>query len=410
MLISAKRASVTILLPTFNRDKMIAESIESILCQTWLPGEIIVIDDGSTDQTEAVVRRFGERVWYVRQDNGGKSTAINRGLGLAKGDFILVMDDDDLLPPDAIERHMLALSQNPGADFSYGRFSRFRGASSNAPVSTDVEPIPADDHRRLVIKLMERCYLTNPTWMVRTSAQRRSGLYDEKLKRGQDFDMLLRLARHNEGVLVDHIVLWQRDHVAPRGQDSECVTTNVTINLWIRYNLLMIEKLDSEWSDEDFRPYINFPDRQMRLAVLQRATLMLVHRAYRRGAVHLDRYLTMLGTEEPTDDELFAASYLLGNRHGIENLFIRNSPLEMLLGSRRIPQSLRLAFAFELRWRLVRAVRRFWPARFVHLIRFGVRVFGFWVLAQLAFQNWGEQRRTRGITVRSAHNDEIVSS
>jgi glycosyltransferase involved in cell wall biosynthesis len=401
-LILAEGTSVTILLPTFNREKMIAESIASILGQTWLPGEIIVIDDGSTDQTETVVRSFGSRVQYIRQDNGGKSSAINRGLALAKGNFILVMDDDDLLPPKAIERHLSALSQNPNADFSYGRFSRFRGACLNAACSTDVEPVPANDHRRLVIKLMERCYLTNPTWMVRTSAQRRSGPYNERLKRGQDFDMLLRLARHNEGVFIDDIVLWQRDHIAPRGHDGERVTTNVTINLWIRYNLLMIEQLDSEWSDEDFRPYTDSPDTQTRLAVLERATLMLVHRAYGRGTQHLDRYLRILGTDEPTTEELFAASYLLGNRHGIENLFVRHNALERIFENRNIPQSLQLAFAFELRWRLFRAVRRFWLRRLAHLAVFGIRVFGLRILAQLPFQNWNEQRRTRGITIRSA--------
>lgn len=392
-------AAVTVLLPTYNRCTLIDESIRSILGQTLPPSEIIVIDDGSTDDTERVVRSFAPRVTYVRKDNGGKSTALNHGLALVSGDFILVMDDDDLLPPTAIARHVAALTTTPGADFSYGRFSRFRGDAADAHASTDVEPVPAADERRLAIKLMERCYLTNPTWMVRAAAQRRAGRYSEELKRGQDFDMLLRLARDNEGVFIDDLVLWQREHVAERGPSTERVTTDVTIDLWIKYNRLMLETLDQNWCDADFRPHVDrLIEGTERLAVLQRSVLMMVHRVYDRGIHHLDRYLAMLGDEEPTEEELFAASYLLGNRHGIDDLFVADNPLAHAFATRALPRSLRLAFAFELRWRLIRAVKRMWIQRFKNLVMFGIGTFGPGILMQLPFQNWSERRRTCGLS------------
>jgi hypothetical protein len=124
------------------------------------------------------------------------------------------LDDDDLFPPWTLAKHAEALERNAAADFSFGRFARFHG--DQPPSSSDLrdeEFIPTHDPRRLVIKLMENCFLPNPAWAVRRDAQMRVGPYHEAMNYIQDYDMILRLARKNEGVFLDDLVLYQRKHL-----------------------------------------------------------------------------------------------------------------------------------------------------------------------------------------------------
>jgi glycosyltransferase involved in cell wall biosynthesis len=96
--------NVSVILPTFNRCGLIASSLDSLLNQSYPIAEILVVDDGSTDDTEAVVAAFGDKVRYIRRENGGKNAAINTGLRHVTGELIWIMDDDDLAPADALER------------------------------------------------------------------------------------------------------------------------------------------------------------------------------------------------------------------------------------------------------------------------------------------------------------------
>jgi len=238
----------SILIPTFERADLLGQAIESALAQTHGNHEILVIDDGSADATGAVAARYVPAVGYLRQENRGKAAALNFGLAAATGDAVLVLDDDDLLPPSALADHAKALDGDPRADFSYGRYVRFTGASPPNPDKLwDEEPTPIRDPRRLAVRLMERCFLPHPAWAVRREAQRRAGPYDETLKRSQDFEMIVRLARGNEGAFVDARVLWQRRHVALRGPAGERTLVDHSIDKWIAYDAAFFRKLDQEW-------------------------------------------------------------------------------------------------------------------------------------------------------------------
>ncbi|MBL4672696.1 MAG: glycosyltransferase family 2 protein, partial [Arenicella sp.] len=89
-------AFISVIIPTFNRQDDVVEAIQSVLDQGDFDIEIIVVDDGSTDQTRQQVRRFGGACRYVFQPNGGPSAARNAGLKLAKGELISFLDSDDL--------------------------------------------------------------------------------------------------------------------------------------------------------------------------------------------------------------------------------------------------------------------------------------------------------------------------
>ncbi len=104
---------VSCILPAWNAAATIARSIESILAQTVLPLEVIVVDDGSTDDTRAVVSRFGAGVRSVRQPNAGAEAARNRGIAESRGEFLAFLDADDVWLPTKLERQLAVFRDRP---------------------------------------------------------------------------------------------------------------------------------------------------------------------------------------------------------------------------------------------------------------------------------------------------------
>src|SRR5215469_12892220 len=103
---------VSILIPAFNAEKWIAETIRSALAQTWPRKEIIVVDDGSTDRTLAVARQFASKdVAVLSRENHGAAATRNHAFSLSQGDYIQWLDADDLLSPDKVERQMGAVEE-----------------------------------------------------------------------------------------------------------------------------------------------------------------------------------------------------------------------------------------------------------------------------------------------------------
>lgn len=119
---------VSTILPVYNRAGLLAQSAESVLGQTYRETELIVVDDGSTDDTGDAGQRLEaahpDRVRYVRQENAGPGAARNLGLSLARGEFIQYLDSDDLLGPRKFELQVEALERNPEANVCYCRTLR----------------------------------------------------------------------------------------------------------------------------------------------------------------------------------------------------------------------------------------------------------------------------------------------
>jgi glycosyltransferase involved in cell wall biosynthesis len=350
---AARHARVSIVMPTHNRAHLVGESIESALGQSLRPAEIIVVDDGSTDETPAILRSFGDRLIGLRQDKAGKSAALNRGIAAATGDFLLVLDDDDLLPPGALAAHVAAFEAMPKAGFSYGRFARFTGPGEDAPLSTDCEHLPPEGEKRLLVQLMQCCFLPNPTWMVRRTVQRAAGRYRTDLPRGQDYEMILRLARAVPGARADGIVLYQRKHVAARATSRGTVVAQDTVAGWIDAERTIFAEIEESWSDADFQPFETPPSgpEAERLTVLQRAVILFMRKLHEPAERHLGRYCEMLGNAEPGQRELAVASDLLGARYGIgEILDASHDPSR--LATLDLPLALRRSMARHLPWRM----------------------------------------------------------
>ncbi len=103
---------VSVVIPTYNYGRFLGEAIESVLAQTFPVFEIIVVDDGSSDNTEEVVAKFGDKVKYIKQKNGGVGLARNTGVKNSSGEFIALLDADDVWLPQKIERQMQLLQSD----------------------------------------------------------------------------------------------------------------------------------------------------------------------------------------------------------------------------------------------------------------------------------------------------------
>jgi glycosyltransferase involved in cell wall biosynthesis len=174
---------VSILIPAYNAEEWIADSLQSAIGQTWLRKEIIVVDDGSRDRTAEVARRFASKeVSVVSTENQGLCAAVNLALRLSHGDYIQELDADDLLARDKIERQLAALREgdsrrillsSPWAPFYYRtRHARFVRNS----VWQDLSPV-----EWLLRKMGDNIHMQNATWLVSRELAEAAGPWDTRL-------------------------------------------------------------------------------------------------------------------------------------------------------------------------------------------------------------------------------------
>lgn len=122
-------AKVSVIIPTFNRAALLPQAIDSALRQTLRDVEIVVVDDGSTDETPAVARQYGNRITYLRQSNRGVNAARNAAVTRSTGEFVALLDSDDVYMPHALELLTGLLTRFPKSGFAYADFLILRGDS-----------------------------------------------------------------------------------------------------------------------------------------------------------------------------------------------------------------------------------------------------------------------------------------
>ncbi|MEZ5999562.1 glycosyltransferase [Hyphomonas sp.] len=224
--------SVTVLIPTFNRAAFLVEALDSILAQTRRPDEIIVINDGSTDDTIERLEPYKNEIGILNQDNSGKSAALNKALGVAKGDLIWVFDDDDIAEPDALETLLGLLASDPDADFAYGRHDRFEVQPNGQVTWKDTGYWRKSPPEDFLFETLLDMFAHQPGMLVRRSLYQKAGPFDESLIRSQDYDMLLRLAQHGRPAPTERILFHQRQHDLPRGTAGKVVEVAERNAVW----------------------------------------------------------------------------------------------------------------------------------------------------------------------------------
>lgn len=186
---------VSILIPAYNAERWIAETIQSALAQTWPNKEIIVVNDGSRDQTGKIASRFSAQgVTVVTTENGGQSTALNYAYRRSRGDYIQYLDADDLLAPTKIERQLGALHLNddkrlllscPWAYF-YHRSWKARFVPNS--LWEDLSPVDW-----LLRKMSQGIHMPNHTWLVSRQLLDAAGSWDTSLRYDTDGEFFTRV-------------------------------------------------------------------------------------------------------------------------------------------------------------------------------------------------------------------------
>jgi glycosyltransferase involved in cell wall biosynthesis len=195
-------ALISILIPAYNAERWIGDTIRSALAQTWPRAEIIVVDDGSRDRTLEIARQFASKaVSVVTQENQGASAARNRAFELSQGDYIQWLDADDLLVADKIARQM-QVGQELGSrktllSSAWGSFiySRNRAGFVPTPLWCDLAPV-----EWLVRKMGQNLQMPPATWLVSRELTQAVGLWDTRLTFDDDGEYFCRAVAASDGI------------------------------------------------------------------------------------------------------------------------------------------------------------------------------------------------------------------
>ncbi|MCM1387189.1 MAG: glycosyltransferase [Bacillus sp. (in: Bacteria)] len=199
-----EREKVSVIIPTYNRAYCIENSIRSVLEQTYRELELIVVDDGSSDNTHDVVNSIeDERIRYIKMpENKGVSAARNEGIRQAAYDYIAFQDSDDVWKPDKLEKQMKVLIEAPQAGLVYCEFEA-RKSDDNIFIVPDKSVPLSDKQGDIYDKLLCRNTISTQTVLARRECLLQTGLFCENLSCIEDWEFFLRIAKDYEIVFVE---------------------------------------------------------------------------------------------------------------------------------------------------------------------------------------------------------------
>ena len=233
---------VSVLMPAYNAAKYINTAIESMLNQTFTDFEFIIINDGSTDETEEIIKSYQDsRIRYFKNETNIKLIAtLNKGFDLCRGEFIVRMDADDISHSDRIEKQVSFMEQNPEIGLCGTAFESF--GFINGPYHyrlTDQE---------IRIRLLHECHMLHPSIILRTSVIRENNIYMTVLH-GEDLDFFIRISEHTKlANLPDILINYQQLPESMSKANSEITEINCTK---IHHQLFL--KLDETFTENDVR-------------------------------------------------------------------------------------------------------------------------------------------------------------
>ncbi len=191
------RPKVSVIIATYNRSHFVCEAIESVLNQTFQDFEIIVIDDGSIDNTKQVLEKYGSHIQYIFQENKGRAEARNTGIKNAKCEYIAFLDDDDIWLPNKLEKQVIFLDSHPDIELVY----TFTEVVDEGGRLLEEE---TKNHLKLYKKAMKigytyegmsrLCVMFLSTVVVRKKCFDKVGIFDSSIPAFEDWDLYLRIA------------------------------------------------------------------------------------------------------------------------------------------------------------------------------------------------------------------------
>jgi len=223
---------VSIIVPTFNRRQLLCDTLESIYKQTYRPIEVLVVDDGSTDDTESYVTEWARKhnitnvfdVCYIRQENSGPSAARNRGISEAKGDYVQFLDSDDILLPDKIQDGISAFMSDSDLDLVYCLRGDWDPDKDEViPWTSPMADIEADPSPAEVVLRS----VSTPLPLFTKVILEKSGLWNSELKSLEDWEFIGRVCHWVRAAKCIHkIQVLSRRHSGSR----------LSVNSWGLYD------------------------------------------------------------------------------------------------------------------------------------------------------------------------------
>jgi len=193
---------VSILIPAYNAEPWIADTIKSALAQTWPRKEIIIVDDGSRDRTLSITRQFASRaVSVITQENQGAAAARNKAFALSKGDYIQWLDADDLLSPDKIAKQIEVAEKCASkrtllsSGWGYFMYRTSKAKFIPTPLWCDLSPV-----EWLLRKWEHNAHMQTATWLVSRELTQTAGPFDTRLLGDDDGEYFFRVIMKSEGI------------------------------------------------------------------------------------------------------------------------------------------------------------------------------------------------------------------
>lgn len=239
--------TISVLIPAYNAEDFILETLDSVALQSRPPEQIIVVDDGSTDKTADLVQLWstekGIAVDLIRQKNGGVPVARNRGIQASACDWIALLDADDLYLPDHLAEMERAIASQPGIVAAFGDGVIFGRSGADSEPFSRMKAMAAGEAtnipgihllgERLYQSLLPGNYIMPCSFIFKRAAAIEIGMFDESLRYIEDRDFMLRLSRKGKFAFVDRVIARARKH-----DDNITHTRNTTRNTYFALRIL----------------------------------------------------------------------------------------------------------------------------------------------------------------------------
>ncbi len=199
-------ARVTVLIPTYNRAAMIGDALEGVFAQTYTDYEVLVVDDGSTDETEEMLRPWMERLRYCKKENGGVSSARNFGLRQIETEYVAFLDSDDRWEPTFLHVVMAKLRENPELGLvTTGRVVEPRGVKRPS-----IRKACLEGH--LYQELFFKNFVTTSAVVAQRACFDKVGGFKEEFRQAGDYDMWLRISQSYPIAFLKEYLCRHRSH------------------------------------------------------------------------------------------------------------------------------------------------------------------------------------------------------
>lgn len=188
--------TVSVIIPVYNNARTISRTVDSVLAQTIDDIEVIIVDDGSTDDTRAHLKPYGKRIRYFYQSNQERSAARNNGLLQARGQYIAFLDADDYWLPLKLEKQIAVFQNNPELGLVYSQAYVIKKQDQPLYILGKKGIDSSNDPSETFCRLLVGNFIPSPTPLISRQCVRDAGFYDEKISIREDNDYWLRVARN----------------------------------------------------------------------------------------------------------------------------------------------------------------------------------------------------------------------